>query len=529
MNKEIVQYDSYYKITGVAKLPYIISNDLSKWNPAYFRREPVGYYYNEEKQELRIPRGYPSQNIIQAFPNHQFMTCGTFRDLSKVNIGLMNYPRDYIQENSLAFMTGNAPFEFTRTEPQLYVDLDTGTGKTFLMVATACYFQTKCVIFIPPISKIGNQWMDTLDKFTTLTSDEYLYVKGSEMCKDIIKGKYKKVKVFIIPRSTVLSFVRKFDDDWTMLTKLVDAMDVGIKGIDEAHMDFNTIVHIDCFTDVPKTYYMSSSPSRSDKTEKLIYKKIFTNVPKHGKKLKTKEQNHIIPLILNFKSTPSHEWLRKIKTRYGPSLSKYGEYLLAEDGAREEFIDAYTFALFWLQKFRRNNGKILVICITVDFAKQLQAITKQLFPYLSSGLFIGSGKDKNKELDNDIIFSTTKSMGTGSEIVNHQLTINTITYASDVMADQISGRIRKQNGRKGIYCELVNINHKVAREHYEKREPYLIKKAKDGKILNHTITNADLNLVLDYFKKRQSYNGDGMLLDKDGRIIIHRRRERNES
>lgn len=525
MSKEIIQYPSYYKITNVSKIPYHISNDLTKWNPAYFRRENIGLWYDEDSQEMRIPRGYPLQNIQQAFPYHTVRESNDFIKYEKISIGLLNYPRDYIQENSLAFMTGNTPFEFTRKESQLYVDLDTGTGKTFLMIATACYFQTKCVIFIPPISKIADQWMDTLNKFTTLTRDEYMYVQGSDMCKDIIKGKYKKVKVFIIPRSTVLSFVRRYDNDWSMVTKLVDAMDVGIKGIDEAHMDFNTIVNIDCFTNVPKTYYMSSSPSRSEKTEKIIYNKVFANVLKHGKKLKTKEQNHIIPLILNFKSTPSNEWLKKIKTRYGPSLAKYGEYLLAEDGARDEFIDAYAFALFWLLKFRRDGGKILVICITKEFAKELRDITKSMFPYLSTGLFIGSGKDKNKELDNDIIFSTTKSMGTGSEFKNHQLTINTITYASDVMADQISGRIRKQNNRKAIYCELVNINHKVAREHYLKREPYLIRKAKDGKLLSHTIDDNDLRMLLNFFKRGERYNSNGVLLDKDGRVILHRRRK----
>jgi hypothetical protein len=523
--KLIIQHHSYYQITCVDKIPYTISNDLTKWNPAYFRRENVGLWYSEKNKELRIPKGYPLVNIEQAFPNHITTEDNTDYNYEKINIGLLNYPRDYIQENSLAFMTGNAPFEFTRKETQLYVDLDTGTGKTFLMIATACYFKTRCVIFIPPVSKIGNQWIDTLDNFTTLTRDEYLYVKGSEMCKDIIKGKYKKVKVFIIPRSTVLSFVRKYDDDWTMLTKLVDAMNVGIKGIDEAHMDFNTIVNIDCFTDVPKTYYMSSSPSRSEKTEKIIYKKVFRNVLKHGKKLKTKEQNHIIPLILNFKSAPSYEWLKKIKTKYGPSLAKYGDYLLAESGARDEFIDAYSFALFYLLKFRRDAGKILVICITVAFATELQRITKEMFPFLSSGLFVGSGKDKNKELDNDIIFSTVKSMGTGSEIKNHQLTINTITYASDVMADQISGRIRKQPGnRKGIYCELVNISHKVALEHYNKREPYLMKKAKDGKVLVHTINDYDLQLLLDFFKKKLKYDSNGNTLTSDGRIYINKRK-----
>ena len=297
-----------------------------------------------------------------------------------------------------------------------------------------------------------------------------------------------------------------------------------IKIIDETNMDFNTIVNIDCFTNVGKTYYMSSSPSRSEKQERIIYKKVFRDVPQHGKKLKTKEQNHIIPLIIFFKSTPSPEWIKKIKTRYGPSLAKYGEYLLAEDGARDEFLDAYIYALYLLLQFRRRNGKILVICITVDFAKEMQKITKEVFPYLSTGLFVGSGKDKNKELDNDIIFSTTKSMGTGSEIVNHQLTINTITYASEIIADQISGRIRKQENRKAVYCELVNINHKVARDHYQKREPYLIKKAKNGKLLSHIINDNDLKIMNDFFNNKYYFDGDGLKHDKNGRIVINKRK-----
>lgn len=520
----ITAYSSHYLIDDVDHIPRDLEDELSKWDPVYFRKEHIGLYYDKNKKELRIPRGYPESSLQNIFPEYDILHSNEIYDYDKISIGLMSPPRNYKQEHILAFMLSQQPYQFTKPYTQLYVDLDTGEGKTFCGIATMCYYQCRGVIFIPPVSKIGNQWMESIDKFTTLKRNEYLYVKGSEMCKKIIKGDYKNVKIFIIPRSTVLSFVKKYDDDWSMLERLIQAMNVGIKIIDEAHMDFNTIVNIDCFTNVAKTYYMSSSPSRSEKQEKIIYKKVFKGVPRHGKKLKTKEQNHIVPFILFFKSTPSQEWLRSIKTRYGPSLAKYGEYLLAEDGARDEFLDAYTYALFLLLQFRRRNGKILVICITVEFAKELQKYTKEVFPYLSSGLFVGSGKDKNKELNNDIIFSTTKSMGTGSEIENHQLTINTITYASDVMADQISGRIRVQENRKGIYCEIVNINHRVAREHYQKREPYLIKKAKDGKLLTHTLNDDDLRIMYKFFNDKQYFDGEGLKHDEKGRIIIGKRK-----
>lgn len=523
----IKAYSSHYIIENIDKIPNDLIDELTKWDPIYFRREYIGLYYDKHNKQLRIPRGYPESSLLNIFPDSYISHINEVYDYDKIDISLSSSPRNYKQEHILAFMLGYQPYQFTKKYTQVYVDLDTGEGKTFCGIASICFYQCRGVIFIPAISKIGDQWMESIDKFTTLKRNEYLYVKGSEMCKKIIKGEYSNIKIFIIPRSTVLSFVRKYDDDWSMVEKLIKAMNVGIKIIDEAHMDFNTIVNIDCFTNVGKTYYMSSSPSRSEKQEKLIYKKVFNNVPKHGKKLKTKEQNHIIPLILFFKSTPSPEWLKKIKTRYGPSLAKYGEYLLAEDGARDEFLDAYIYALYLLMQIRRNGGKILVLCITIEFAKELAKITKQVFPYLTTGLFVGSGKDKNKELDNDVIFSTIKSMGTGSEIVNHQLTINTITYASEIIADQISGRIRKQENRKGIYCELVNINHKIAREHFQKRESYLIKKAKDGKVLTHLVTDRDIKELYDFFNSEYYIDSNGLKHDKNGRFIINKRKTFN--
>ena len=132
-------------------------------------------------------------------------------------------------------------------------------------------------------------------------------------------------------------------------------------------------------------------------------------------------------------------------------------------------------------------------------------------------------KDKQKELDADIVFSTTQSMGTGSEIVNHQLTINTLTYSSEIMAKQISGRIRKQEGRKGIYCEIVNIAHEVARKHYQSREPYLKKKAKDGIILSQMVTQDDIDIMMKFFAKEYRYNKEGIIVNKDGCVVVHRK------
>ena len=526
--QSISVYPSHYVIDGVRFIPKVLDNKLTKWDPVYFKKYEIGYYYNKEKNELRIPRGFPLEVLESIFPEHMTHYYGDEYDsYDKIKISLTSAPRDYKQEHELTFMLGQSPYQVTEKERQLYVDLDTGEGKTFCGVASLCFYGCRGVIFTPAISKVSEQWMSSIERFTTLKYSEYLYVRGSQMCVDIIARKYKDVKIFVIPRSTILAFIKKFNDNWEMLERLMKAMNVGIKIIDEAHMDFSTIVNIDCFTNVAKTYYMSSSPSRSDITEKKKYARIFKNVPRFGKKLKSSAQNHIMPLIMFFKSTPSPMWISKVKTRYGTSLAKYGEYLLDDTGARDEFIEAFLYAMLMMQKLRRNNGKILVICVTIAFAKDLANVCKEAFPNLSIGLYVGSGKDKSKELNNDVIFSTKESMGTGSEIENHQLTINTLTYSSEVMVDQLSGRIRrnKDPNAKTVYCEIVNIAHPVARKHYEKREKYLVKKAKNGKIQQVYLTNDHFNYCDKFIRDGKTVNGNGMVL-KNNRIIMERRKKK---
>ena len=332
----IIARHSYYLIEDVPFVPRNIQYDLSLWDPICFKRTDVGYYFNKEKGELRIPRGYSEVALKNVFPEHTFVLDKEgFYPYDKVNINLTNPPRNYRQEQILAFMIGKSPYEKMEKHSQLYVTLDTGEGKTFTGIATLCYYSCRGVVFTPSTNgKIGTQWFDSVLKFTTLTPSEVLLVGGSSMCKDIVKGKYEHVKIFIIPRSTILAFVKKYDNDWNMVEVLIKKMNVGIKIMDEAHMDFNNLVNLDCHANTKRTYYMSSSPSRSRLEEKIIYRRVFREVPQCGKSLKSKEQNHIIGLIMLFKSTPTYEQIKAIKTRHGPSTAKYGDYLLDEDGAR---------------------------------------------------------------------------------------------------------------------------------------------------------------------------------------------------
>ena len=149
----ITAYSSYYKISDIDHIPRDLTDELSKWDPVYFRREYIGLYYDKKNKELRIPRGYPESSLENIFPDRYISHSNEVYDHDKINISLTSAPRDYKQEHILAFMLGQQPYQFTRKYSQVYVDLDTGEGKTFCGIAAMCYYQCRGVIFIPAISK----------------------------------------------------------------------------------------------------------------------------------------------------------------------------------------------------------------------------------------------------------------------------------------------------------------------------------------------------------------------------------------
>lgn len=512
--KQIMARHSSYIITGVDSIPKPLEYRLCKYNKAYFRMDNIGLFFDKKSKELRIPRGYPESHLKNIFREHEFSVIKQADESDKIDIHLKAEPRDFKQRHVLTFLCSKEPYQYTKGHSQLYVDLDTGDGKTYCGIATQCYHKTKMLIITPAINKVMSQWYESTLKFTDLRENEVLLVRGSEKCDEIIDGKYNHIKTFIIPRSTLLAFVRKYDNNWAVVSQLVKKMNVGLKIQDEAHLDFNTIVNIECFTNTSKTIFMSSSPSRSDDKEKEIYGNVFQLVPRLGKSFKTKEMNHIIIYNTIFKAEPTPEQIRKMKTPHGISQVKYEHYLVDEKGALDETIDAFIFTLYHQLMFRRNAGRVLVLSTSTEFAKVMAKVVNEYFPMYTTGLYIGSGKDKHKELDRDIIFSTAKGMGTGSEIVNHQFTINCITYSSDVAADQMPGRNRKNDDtRVSIYSELVNTGHPTTARHYTERKPFLMKKAKNGTVLEIKMDKQTLNSIYHKLNKQICFDENGLLFN----------------
>jgi len=498
-----------------------IEKYLSTFNKRIYRYVPIGYYYDEDKNELRIPRGYSYKDILQRFKfQRKMITNMKPQDHDKIDMKLFQQPREALQVEMMSFLCGLGKHSYTQKFSQVFCDLHTGKGKTYCTVSALTYFKTKAIIFIPSkLSKLIPQWFEALTTYTNKRARDILIVRGSEMCEDIFNGEYADKEIFIITKGTALSYANTYG--WPKFQSMIEKTKAGVKIIDEAHMDLRTNVLIDCYTNIKKNIYLTASAYRGDRFEDAIFQRIFSGVPIFGRDLVSPEENYINMIMYEFKHTPTTKQRAscKVKTNDGFGLSavKYSNYLMSKEGARFQFFTALNKAVKDIFVYYRNRsgfiehdkldtgkyvrnkngniqihrtqkfqGRLLILGATIEFLKTIQKFLETNFPEYSVGLYtseIANLKEREVELTKDIILATEKGIGTGANIDDLQFMFNLIPYSNKVYANQLPGRLRQLKGRRVYYAEIINTEFNEAAGQYQRRIPYLKEKAKGGKLI----------------------------------------------
>jgi len=468
-----------YEIGDCVRLERI----LSRYDKRRFRLNPIGFVYDAEKKELRIPRGL-SETLLESVTRRKIVYNDQPNAFDKTNIKLTHPPREKLQVRVISFLCGgSSKYAYTKNHTQLFCDLETGKGKTYCATASITHFKQKAVVFTPSrISKINDQWIDTILSTTDRKEKHILEVVGSKTCLEIIDGKHQDVEFFIFGRATASSFAKKHG--WDMFQKMIEMTRAGIKIIDEAHMDFETNVKIDCYSNVKRNFYLTATAGRGSIEEDIVFKKLFEGVPILGMELTTIENNYIMMFIFLYSHTPTIDQRLSCKTKDGLSAALYSEYLANKEGARYAFFTAMDKAIKTIvMKYRTDGGKLLILGSTRELLKTIKKFLEVNYSEFSIGMYTGDvdRKEREQELDRDIILATDKGIGTGADINNLQFLINVIPYSNKIYASQLSGRLRN-NGKLVFYMELVNKDFHEAMEQFERRKPHLAKKAKQGKL-----------------------------------------------
>lgn len=473
--------------THIEVYPYILGENqdlehkLSLWIDAEYRYKPYAYFVNNDV--LYLPRGYNINALEKIFHSTAFTIkrCdeyGTFTGIKK-----LYGPKNKAQEDGIKYLSCQDEFERYIVHSQQALVLQTGEGKTIAAIYSIINHGMKAII-ITHQNKIKEQWIESLLDKTDCSEDMFLDISGTDVMNKIMDTPEEDLPYafYFVNHQTIQSYVKQ-KEDWLSLREFMKHIKVGIKVYDEAHIEFQNILRIDFFSNTMKTFYLTANFDRSDKKEKSLFKMCFSASAKFGEVIKdyTEKRYHIIYVPVIYRSNPSINYLNKVVTKYGFSTLNFSTYALHKDWDKtmlKVFIQVFTLA-------NRLDGKMLITVPRINDTEYIKSELLERFPNLDKKIMTihsGNSKEDNDYAKEhaDIICSTIRSCGTGVDIPGLRIIINMEPFSSNIIANQLSGRLREYAKDKDTYFfDLIDIAFKQCEEQMNLKIKYLKKKCKE--------------------------------------------------
>lgn len=328
------------------------------------------------------------------------------------------------------------------------------THNTFCVAYAITELQEKALI-ITPNESLKQQWISTFSKMFDYRSKDLINIAGSNIIDAFMEDLIDEAEIYFVNHQTLRSYLTSTNG--YALHKFFKKLNTGIKVYDESHMEFMNILLTDFFSNTNRTWYLTATFDRSDKTESVCFKRAFNSVIAYGE-MQSQEivRKHVIYHVVNINSRISPKDRAKIIGYSGMTSASYGKYAFLED----ENNTAYNAILEILKKIKNVEGKILIFVPLIEAVDEVVKKLRKDYPDKSVGAYHSKiTKDEKESVEKkDIIVSTIKSLGTGKDIKGLRCVICAEPVASKVIIQQVIGRLRPYADDKDTYYfDIVDI------------------------------------------------------------------------
>lgn len=492
MNK-IVVYRTHIEINDydIGDCP-TVEKTFSIYDMTYHKRFPKGMIYDSNRRVLMLPRGIDIGYLERIFQSEPVVDY-SIDPIGDVGPVMLKYkPRDEVQKEAIRFMLSMDQYKRNETNTMLSINLNTGMGKTYCAIATAAFLGFRSIVITDNIGWL-EQWKKFFIEYTDIQKEEIYLISGSPSLAKLYNRDISKYKVILSTHSTLKSIGDK--QGWNRITEFFKYCQIGIKFYDEAHLNFDNMFQIDCYTNTFITYYLTATPGRSDYAENEIFRLYFKNVPSIDL-FNADEDPHTKYAAIRFNSNPTPVEASNCKNNYGLNRIAYTDYLVRNDNFHKLLRILISMAI-------RKPGKHLFYIGTNDAILYVRDWIYENFPELINHVGIYTSiippERKQEQLDKKIILSTTKSAGAAMDIKDLVETVNLAEpFKSRVLAQQTFGRTRSDDT---LYKDIVDTGFFYTKKFYEFKKPVFKKYATDCVEIN--IGNEELTKRSDNILKER--------------------------
>lgn len=432
-------FNTHMELYPYKKDDYPILEDMYSAEDKYLQTViPCGYFIEDGK--LYLPRG-TSISKVEALcrVKANYITESDPIDKMTRQHEALSAPRNNLQEDSIAFLKG--------PEHQLGLNLTTGAGKTYCVCNAATALGEKTLI-ITPNEGLKQQWIETFLKRFDYRERQLINIAGGGMVDAIMADLVDEGDVYFANHATLRNYMT--EKNGYALHQFMKKLRIGIKVYDESHMEFGNIVMIDAFSNTNRTWYLTATFDRSAKDESKCFKRAFSSVITYGEmESKALIRKHVIYHTLTFNSRITQSQRAKLMGYPGVTAASLGKYHFFGDTNQT----AYHAILSCLDKVKNVEGKILIFVPIIDGVEEVVSKLKRDCSEKSVAAYHSkvSKDEKEDALKKDIIVTTIKSCGTGTDIPGLRTIICAEQVASKVLAEQMIGRLRPYAEDKDTY------------------------------------------------------------------------------
>lgn len=365
------------------------------------------------------------------------------------------------------------------------------THNTFCALKSITDLGYKFVVIV--LARFVKNWVKEIQKITDIKAKEILLVDSSSAMKALTEmavtpGSMDPYKAIVMGNRSFISYITAFENSGAdiealgyMVTpdELWPKLGVGIRLIDEVHMEFHANFRLDLYTHIKRTISLSATLISDDPHEKRMHNIAY---PKDERS----EEQQLTKYIDSFGVvyTIPNRW--HYKTAYRGS-SNYSHAAFEDSILRnKDFTKAYAdMHIHWLkhgyQKNWQPDHKAIVFASTKEMCAELTKQISNAFPNYTVRRYVaedGGKKDKQGYEENyqkpHIRVTTIGSGGTGHDIKGLTDNILGVGLSSTKSNVQVLGRLRDIPGKQTrfYYMSCLDIPKQM---HYHMAKKDLLK------------------------------------------------------
>ncbi len=357
------------------------------------------------------------------------------------------------------------------------VPMQTGSGKTATFLITAETLKKRIGIVI--LSRFIDKWASDITTIHDAIPKDIMVVRGAKQLQAMIsmaKANEFHLNYVIFSAETLQSYISNYESDpegtidyyGCSPLELFPLLGIGVMLNDETHMSFHLVYKILIYTNVEFQVGLSATLLSDDSVVTRMHNIVYpTNYV-----YKADSYNRYID-VYPVGYTIGEHFRKFVKvTPYGSTV--YSHIAFEQSVTRKDFLrDKYikiiysTLKDYYLEHYLPQD-KAIIFVATIKFATELT-------DYLSTVLENKTVKRycEDDPYDNlmtaDVIVTTVLSAGTGVDIPNLRVGIQTVSISSTPSNIQSLGRLRKLPDRDVKFCYLYAENIAKQKEYHMRR------------------------------------------------------------